>query len=97
MPESILVLTSPPTPAVPYQRLSTNDSVLLIVNLQVGLAAAVRDWDATVFKNSIFGHAGIGLVYDLPVIMTTSIEIGPNGPLPKEILEMYPNEPLISR
>ena len=29
--------------------------------------------------------------------MTTSVDIGPNGPLPKEILEMYPSAPLIRR
>ena len=74
-----------------------HDAALLIVDLQVGLAAAVRDWDATFYKNAIFAHAGIGLLYDLPVVMTTSVEIGPNGPLPKEILEMYPSAPYIAR
>ena len=83
--------------AVPYERLDKHDAALLIVDLQVGLAAAVRDWDATFYKNAIFAHAGIGLIYDLPVVITTSVEVGPNGPLPKEILEMYPNAPYIAR
>ena len=83
--------------AVPYERLNKHDATLLIVDLQVGLAAAVRDWDATIYKNAIFAHAGIGLLYDLPVVLTTSVEIGPNGPLPKEILEMYPSAPYIAR
>lgn len=74
--------------AVPYERLNKHDAALLIVDLQVGLAAAVRDWDATIYKNAIF---------TLPVILTTSVEIGPNGPLPKEILEVYPNAPYIAR
>ena len=76
--------------SVPYTRLNKNDSALLIVDLQVGLAAAVRDWDATFFKNAILGHAAIGRVYDLPTILTTSVETGPNGPLPKEILVSKP-------
>ena len=83
--------------SVPYTRLSKNDSALLIVDLQTGLAAAVRDWEPTLYRNNILAHAGIGLIYDLPVVMTTSVETGPNGPLPKEILQMYPNAPLIRR
>ena len=31
------------------------------------------------------------------MVLTTSVETGPNGPLPKEILEMYPNAPYIKR
>lgn len=31
------------------------------------------------------------------MIMTTSAQAGPNGPLPKAILDMYPNAPLIQR
>lgn len=42
-------------------------------------------------------HAALGKLFDLPVIMTTSAQQGPNGPLPKEIVEMYPDAPLIKR
>lgn len=42
-------------------------------------------------------HAAIGQTFNLPVIMTTSVETGPNGPLPKEIVEMHPNAPIIRR
>ena len=52
---------------------------------------------ATIFKNAVLGHAGIGRLYDLPVVITTSVEGGPNGPLPREILEMYPDTPIIAR
>lgn len=45
----------------------------------------------------MLAHAAIGKVFDIPVVMTTSAQTGPNGPLPKEILEMYPNAPLIMR
>ncbi|KAK3624048.1 hypothetical protein LTR56_021243 [Elasticomyces elasticus] len=81
------------TPPVRYRFLLTltiSEQALLIVDLQVGLAATVRDWDAATFKSNVLAHASIGKLYDLPVVMTTSTEIGPNGPLPKEILEMYP-------
>lgn len=57
----------------------------------------VRDFDPTLYRNSMLAHAALGKLFDLPVVMTTSAQQGPNGPLPKEILEMYPNAPLIKR
>lgn len=42
-------------------------------------------------------HAELGKIFDLPVILTTSADQGPNGPLPKEMLELYPDAPLIRR
>ncbi|KAF1992562.1 Isochorismatase hydrolase [Aulographum hederae CBS 113979] len=82
---------------VPFERLEKNNSVLLIVDHQVGLFHLAKDWDATLLRNNIVAHASLGKLFDLPVVMTTSAETGPNGPLPKEILEMYPNSPLIKR
>lgn len=44
----------------------------------------------------MMAHAAIGQIFpELPVIMTTSAQNGPNGPLPKAILEMYPNRTLV--
>jgi hypothetical protein len=45
----------------------------------------------------MIAHASIGKLFDLPVVMSTSAQQGPNGPLPKAILEMYPEAPLIKR
>ena len=57
----------------------------------------VRDYDPTVFRNNIIAHAAIAKLFDIPIVLTTSAETGPNGLLPKEILSMYPNAPLIRR
>ncbi|KAF1949953.1 Isochorismatase hydrolase [Byssothecium circinans] len=83
--------------AVPWERIDKNNSALLILDLQVGLYQLARDWDATLYRDNIMAHAEIGKLFNLPVVMTTSAETGPNGPLPKEILQMYPNAPLIKR
>ncbi|KAK3309404.1 Isochorismatase-like protein [Chaetomium strumarium] len=80
-----------------YERLSKNESMLVIVDHQEGLFSLARDWDATLFKDAMFAHAAIGKAFGLPVVMTTSAEKGPNGPLPQEILDMYPDAPLIAR
>lgn len=54
----------------------TQSKVLLVVDLQVGLYNAVRDFDPVTYKESIIGHAAIGQLFDLPVILTTSAEQG---------------------
>ncbi|KAK4507582.1 hypothetical protein PRZ48_001317 [Zasmidium cellare] len=82
---------------VPWERLNKNDSLLVILDLQVGLYSLARDFDATLYYNSMIAHAAIGQLFDIPVVMTTSAETGPNGPLAKAILDMYPDAPLIQR
>ncbi|KAI5925022.1 isochorismatase [Camillea tinctor] len=83
--------------AFTYERLDKNNSLLLIVDMQDGLFSLARDYDAIQYKNAMYAHAELGQIFDLPVVMTTSAETGPNGPLPNEFLEMYPNATLVRR
>ena len=83
--------------AVPFERLNKSDAVLLVLDLQDGLYGLARDFDATVYYNAMIAHAALGKLFDLPVILSTSAQTGPNGPLPKEILDMYPDAPLVER
>ncbi|KAH0565055.1 hypothetical protein GP486_001551 [Trichoglossum hirsutum] len=80
-----------------YDRLDKNNTVLLVVDHQVGLFQLVRDFAPDQFRQNIIAHAGLGKLFNLPTILTTSAETGPNGPLPKEITEMFPNAPYIKR
>ena len=73
---------------VPWERLNKNDSMLLILDLQDGLYGLARDFDPTVYHNAMIAHSAIGKLFDIPVVMTTSAQQGPNGPLPKAILDM---------
>jgi hypothetical protein len=50
--------------------------MLLVVDLQVGLYALTRDWDATLYRNNLIAHAAIGKLFNLPVILTTSAQQG---------------------
>lgn len=70
---------------------------MIILDHQVGLFHLVRDFTADQFRTNILAHAAIGKVFNLPTVLTSSAETGPNGPLPSEILEMYPDAPLIKR
>jgi len=56
-----------------------------------------RDHHPTTFRNNILAHAALGKIFNLPTVMTTSAELGPNGILPKEITQLHPNAPLIKR
>jgi nicotinamidase-related amidase len=80
-----------------YNRLNASEAVLLIVDLQVGLFSQVRDQTPEAYRNQILAHTEVGKLFNIPTILTTSAETGPNGPLPKEILAMHPNAPLIQR
>ncbi|KAH0593467.1 hypothetical protein MHUMG1_08604 [Metarhizium humberi] len=80
-----------------FERLEKNNSMLLVVDHQVGLYNTARDFDPNLFRDQVLAHAALGKVFDIPVVLTTSTQEGPNGPLPREILEMHPNAPLILR
>ena len=64
--------------------------MLLVVDHQYGLSQLVRDYDPTIFRNSILAHAALGNLFNLPTILTSSADTGPNGALPKEILAVCP-------
>ncbi|KAL8951009.1 MAG: hypothetical protein Q9222_002985 [Ikaeria aurantiellina] len=84
-------------PGPPFVRLDKNDAMLLVVDLQEGLYQIVRDFDTVNFRNSMIAHSAIAGLFNLPVVLTTSAETGPNGQLPKEISSMYPSAPFIRR
>jgi nicotinamidase-related amidase len=78
-------------------RLSPDNAVLLIVDHQTGLMQLVRDWEVAQFRTNILGLAKTAQLFNLPVILTTSREDGPNGPLLPELKEMFPDAPYIAR
>ncbi|KAM5354556.1 hypothetical protein ACJ41O_001203 [Fusarium nematophilum] len=80
-----------------YERLDKDKAVLLVVDIQEGLLQVARDFDPILFHHQAIAHAAIAEVFDLPVIVTTSADSGPNGPLMREIKEMHPNAPFIQR
>lgn len=81
----------------PYVRLDKNDAVVLLVDHQTGLLSLVRDIDPDKFKNNVLALADMANYFELPAILTTSFEQGPNGPLVPELKEMFPDSPYIAR
>jgi nicotinamidase-related amidase len=80
-----------------YKRLDKNDAALLLIDHQAGLMSLVRDQNPDTFKNNVLALADIGKYFDLPTILTTSFEDGPNGPLMPELVETFPDAPFIPR
>lgn len=83
--------------ATPYVRLDRNNAAVLLVDHQTGLLSLVRDIDPDRFKNNVLALADMAKYFNLPTILTTSFEEGPNGPLVPELKELFPDAPYIAR
>lgn len=80
-----------------YKRLDKNDATLLLIDHQAGLLSLVRDFQPDDFKNNVLALADVARFFDLPTILTTSFEDGPNGPMVPELKEKFPDAPYIPR
>ena len=80
-----------------YKRLDKDNAAVLLVDHQAGLLSLVRDIDPDKFKNNVLALADMAKYFELPTILTTSFETGPNGPLVPELKEMFPDAPYIAR
>jgi nicotinamidase-related amidase len=81
----------------PHIRLNKEDAAVLLVDHQAGLLSLVRDIEPDKFKNNVLALADLARYFDLPTILTTSFEDGPNGPLVPELKEILPDAPFIPR
>lgn len=80
-----------------YNRLNKDDVAVLFVDHQAGLLSLVRDFTPDEFKNNVLALADIAKFFNLPTILTTSFEDGPNGPLVPELKQMFPDAPYFAR
>lgn len=82
---------------IDYKRISKNDAVVLFIDHQTGLMSLVQDFPPQEFLNSIVALAKTAHLFNLPTILTTSFQEGPNGPLISILRDTLPNAPLIAR
>lgn len=80
-----------------YNRLNKDDVALLMVDHQAGLLSLVRDFNPDEFKNNVLAVADIAKYFNIPTILTTSFENGPNGPMVPELKEAFPDAAYIAR
>ena len=80
-----------------YNRLDKDNAAVLLIDHQAGLLSLVQDFSPDEFKNNVLALADIAKFFNLPTILTTSFEKGPNGPLVPELKQMFPAAPYIAR
>ncbi len=80
-----------------YRRLEKNDAAVLLVDHQSGLTNLVHDFSPDDFMNNVLALADCAKYFNLPTILTTSFEDGPNGPLVPELKALFPDAPFIAR
>jgi len=80
-----------------YKRLDKDQAAVLLVDHQAGLLSLVRDIDPDRFKNNVLALGDLAKYFNLPIILTTSFEDGPNGPLVPELKAQFPDAPFIPR
>ena len=81
----------------PYIRLDKQRAAVLLVDHQAGLLSLVRDIEPDKFRNNVLAVADLAAYFQLPTILTTSFESGPNGPLMPELIARFPTAPYIAR
>lgn len=47
----------------PFERLEKNNSLLLILDLQVGLYSLARDFDPTLYYDAMIAHSALGSLF----------------------------------
>jgi nicotinamidase-related amidase len=80
-----------------YNRLDKTNAAVLLVDHQSGLISLVQDFPPNEFKNNVLALADVAKFFELPTILTTSFENGPNGPLVPELKAIFPDAPYIAR
>lgn len=80
-------------------RLSRDNAALVMIDHQTGLLSACRDIPPPTLMHNIVALAKLGKIFKLPVVLTQGGHGGENagGPLLRELVEMFPSIPIISR
>ncbi len=84
-------------PETRYRRLNKDDAVALFVDHQTGLFTLVQDYTPNEFKNGVMALADTVKFFNLPTVLATSSEDGPNGPILPELKAMFPDAAYIAR
>lgn len=85
--------------ATPPRRtpLTPDNAAMILLDHQTGIMLGVNDFTPAEFRNNVMALAKVARLFNLPTILTTSHDKGPNGPLLPELAALFPETPIISR
>lgn len=77
--------------------LDRDDTVFLMLDHQAGLMQIVNDIDQTQLRRNVAAKGMVAEFFGIPVIASTSVPGGPNGPLIREVTDNAPSAIVIDR
>lgn len=84
-------------PGGKLERWTPDNCVFAFIDHQTGLMNLVDNVRPVEFKNIVVGLAQTAKIHNVPSVITTSAEDGPNGPYIPEVLSILPDAPRIPR
>jgi nicotinamidase-related amidase len=76
---------------------TADNCVFAFIDHQTGLMNLVDNARPVEFKNIVIALAKTAKIHNVPVVITTSAETGPNGPFMPQVLALLPDAPRIPR
>lgn len=80
-----------------YDRLTADNTTLLLVDHQTGLSNGVQDQSVPEYLAAVTGLVKLAKAFDLPAVITTSAADGPNGPILPVITQTLPDAQIVHR
>ena len=80
-----------------YDRLTSENAAVLLVDHQTGLSNGVQDQSVPEYLIAVTPLAKITRNFKLPCVISTSAADGPNGPIMPIIREILPDAPIVHR
>lgn len=74
-----------------------NDAVILLLDHQTGLFQTVKDISVTELRTNTAALAKLATMLNIPIITTSSVPDGPNGPLMSELQQFAPQAVYVPR
>jgi nicotinamidase-related amidase len=83
--------------AGPADTLTPDNAVVLLIDHQVGLMQLIDDMAPEQVKNNVLGLARAAKTLEIPVVLTSSRDWGPNGQMLPELVALFPEVEVIRR
>src|ERR1700752_2450889 len=81
----------------PYDPLTSENAALVLIDHQVGLMTAVRDYSTGELKHNVVALAKAAKALNLPIVVTTTARDSMWGPTIPELVEALPGMQIIDR